>query len=111
MSSEDPGYVVVMTTCASQEQASQIAAALVEKRLAACVQASDIVSTYRWKGELETGSEVRLMIKARLADYPAIESLIAGMHSYEVPEVLAIPVIAGFPDYLNWIDSETARLD
>ena len=107
----DTRYVVVMTACASQEQASQIAAALVEKKLAACVQASDIVSTYRWKGTLESGSEVRLMIKARLADYPAIEALIAAKHSYEVPEVIAIPVMAGSRDYLDWIDTETTRAE
>jgi periplasmic divalent cation tolerance protein len=109
MTTEFPRHVIVMTTCASQEQASQLAGALVEKRLAACVQASEITSTYWWKGSVETGSEVRLMIKARSADYAAIEALIAAMHSYEVPEVIAIAVVAGSPNYLDWIDSETTR--
>jgi periplasmic divalent cation tolerance protein len=107
--SELSGYVTVITTCASQEQASQLAVELLEKKLAACVQASDIISTYRWKGAIETSKEVRLMIKARSADYPAIEALIAAKHSYEVPEVIAIPVVAGSRAYLDWIDSETAR--
>jgi periplasmic divalent cation tolerance protein len=101
------GYVIVMTTCADDEQATRLAAALVERRLAACVQASPITSTYRWKGVVETGKEVRLLIKAKHADYDAIEALIVAMHSYENPEVLAIPVIAGSRLYLEWIDAET----
>jgi periplasmic divalent cation tolerance protein len=109
MAPEHPQYMIVMTACASQEEASRLAAALVEKKLAACVQASEITSTYRWKGAVETSKEVRLMIKAKVADYPAIEALISALHSYEVPEVLAIPVIAGSSAYLGWIDSETAR--
>jgi periplasmic divalent cation tolerance protein len=101
--------IVVVTSCANEEQATRLAAALVERKLAACVQASDITSTYRWKGAVEKDKEVRLMIKAKSADYPAIEALIRAMHSYEVPEVIAIPVIAGSRDYLDWIDLETAR--
>jgi periplasmic divalent cation tolerance protein len=102
-------YTIVMTTCADEEQASRIAAALVEKKLAACVQASDIMSTYRWKGVVETEPEVRLLIKARAADYEAIAALIVAMHSYENPEVVALPVMAGSPPYLDWIDAETGR--
>lgn len=102
-------YIVVMTTCAGQGEAERLAVALVERRLAACVQASGITSTYRWKGALEASQEVRLMVKARAADYPAIEALILALHSYNLPEVLAIPVIAGSSAYLGWIDSETER--
>lgn len=102
-------YVIVMTTCASDEQAARMAAALVEKKLAACVQASHITSTYRWQGVVETAPEVRLLIKAKAADYEAIAALIAALHSYENPEVLAIPVTAGAQLYLDWIDAETRR--
>lgn len=105
----DTKYLVIMTTCAHDEQAARIAAALVEEKLAACVQASGIRSTYRWKGKVETEPEVRLLIKARAADYAAIAALIASMHSYENPEVLAIPVVAGAQHYLDWIDAETNR--
>ena len=105
----DSRYVMVMTTCASDEQAARIATALVEKRLAACVQASHITSTYRWKDAVETEPEVRLLIKARSADYEAIAALIAAMHSYENPEVVALPVIAGAQLYLDWIEAETRR--
>lgn len=102
-------YVMVMTTCSDDEQAAQLAATLVGKKLAACVQASNITSTYRWKGVVETAREVRLLIKARYADYPAIEALIKSTHSYETPEVLAIPVLTGSAAYLEWIDTETRR--
>jgi periplasmic divalent cation tolerance protein len=104
MRNPDARYVIVMTTCPDDEQASRLATALVEKKLAACVQASDIISTYSWKGVIETGKEVRLMIKAKYADYEAIEALILATHSYENPEVLAVPVIAGSRLYLDWID-------
>lgn len=109
MSSELPKYAVVMTTCPSDEEATRLAAALVERKLAACVQANDIVSTYRWKGAVETGKEVRLLIKAQYADYVAIEALVKSTLSYENPEVLAIPVLAGSRIYLDWIDTETQR--
>ncbi len=109
MAFEPSRYVIVMTTCASEEQARALAAALLEKRLAACVQSSEISSTYRWNGAIETGKEVRLMIKAREADYRAIEELIKALHSYETPEVVALAVVAGSCDYLTWIDAETAR--
>jgi periplasmic divalent cation tolerance protein len=102
-------YVMIMTTCPNDAEASRIAAALLEKKLAACVQASNITSTYRWKGAVETEREVRLLIKARYAEYAAIEALIKSTHSYETPEVLAIPVIAGAQSYLDWIDTETRR--
>jgi periplasmic divalent cation tolerance protein len=104
MESEPLKYLVVMTTCASEEQARVLTTALLEKKLAACVQASDISSSYRWKGAIETSNEVRLMIKARQADYAAIEALILAMHTYETPEVLAVPVVAGSRAYLEWLD-------
>lgn len=102
-------YSMILTTCANDEQAARIATALVERKLAACVQASHITSTYRWQGSVETEPEVRLSIKARRADYEAIAAVIAAMHSYENPQVLAIPIEAGAPLYLDWIESETRR--
>jgi len=109
MAAEPVEYVVVMTTVANEEQARALATALLERKLAACVQASDITSSYRWKGAIEVSAEVRLMIKARQADYAAIEALIAELHSYETPQVLAVPVIAGSRAYLEWLDAETSR--
>jgi periplasmic divalent cation tolerance protein len=109
MSSELSKYAVVMTTCPNDGEATRLAAALLERKLAACVQANDIVSTYRWKSVVETGKEVRLLIKAKYADYAAIEALVKSTLSYENPEVLAIPVVAGSRMYLDWIDTETQR--
>jgi periplasmic divalent cation tolerance protein len=109
MAGESGEYVVVMTTCASAEQAGTIATELLEKQLAACVQASAIQSSYRWQGAIETSQEVRLMIKARRADYAAIEALILARHSYETPEILALAITTGSRAYLSWIDVETTR--
>lgn len=102
-------YMVIITTCPNTEQATKLAEMLIKQQLAACVQASDIVSTYRWQGVVETAREVRLMIKARSADYEAIESFIRVTHCYENPEILAVPVAAGSRAYLEWIDTETRR--
>jgi periplasmic divalent cation tolerance protein len=100
-------YVIVVTTCPDDELASRIATVLVERKLAACVQASDITSTYRWQGAIETAREVRLMIKAKSADYAAIEACIMELHTYQNPEVIALPLVAGSRLYLDWIDAET----
>jgi periplasmic divalent cation tolerance protein len=102
-------YVVIITTCPNAEQATKLAEMLIKQQLVACVQASDITSTYRWKGVVETAKEVRLMIKARRADYEAIEAFIRVTHPYEIPEILALPVVAGSRPYLEWIDTETRR--
>lgn len=102
-------YIVIITTCPNAEQAATLAGALIKQQLVACVQASDITSTYRWQGVVETAKEVRLMIKAKRADYEAIEAFIRVTHPYENPEVLALPVVAGSRAYLEWIDMETRR--
>jgi periplasmic divalent cation tolerance protein len=109
MPAEPSKYVIVMTTCPNDEEAHRLASELVGKRLAAYVQASNIISTYRWQGTVETAKEVRLLIKARQADYEAVAALILAMHSYDTPEVVAIPLTAGSTGYLDWIDSETRR--
>jgi periplasmic divalent cation tolerance protein len=102
-------YLIVMTTCAGDEEAARISTALVEKKLAACVQASPITSTYRWQGAVETAPEVRLLIKAKAADFDPIATLIGSLHSYENPQIVAVPVIAGAQPYLDWIETETTR--
>ncbi len=102
-------YIIVITTCANDDEAKQLTKELIEKRFAACVQANPIHSTYRWQGVIESAKEVRLLIKARAADYGEIETLIKKTHSYENPEILALPVIAGSAAYLNWVEQETQR--
>ena len=107
MPTELPKYIVVIATCPDEELATRIAGVLVERKLAACVQASAITSTYRWQGAIETAQEVRLMIKAKSADYDAIQACIVELHSYQNPEVIALPVVAGSRLYLDWIDAQT----
>ena len=101
------GYIQVMTTTSAREEADKIARLLVERRLAACVQVlGPIESVYRWQDKIETSQEWLCLIKSRQSQFPAIEQAILEVHSYEVPEILALPVTAGNPDYLKWLDGE-----
>ncbi len=97
-------YCVVLTTCPSREEADKIATMLIHEHLAACVQATGIVSYYEWKGTVNSDSEQLLFIKAKADHYERIEHLILQNHSYEIPEIVQIPVLKGSKDYLNWID-------
>ena len=99
--------VIVFSTCASPEEAKRIARALVEERLAACVNViSDIVSIYQWQGEVHEGDEVMLVVKSRRDLLSRLQERLASMHSYEVPEAVAIPVVDGLPAYLDWLERE-----
>jgi periplasmic divalent cation tolerance protein len=99
--------VIVLSTCPSREEATRIARGLVEERLAACVNIVDsAVSIYRWQGSLQESAEVILVIKSRREIVGALQQRLASMHSYEVPEAIAIPVIDGLPAYLEWLDRE-----
>lgn len=103
------GKILVLTSTGSEQEAGRIAARLVDARLAACVAITPRVrSVYRWKGEVEQAEEWTLTIKTRAALYAQVEAAIREVHSYDVPEVLAIPVVAGWPAYLDWVDAETA---
>jgi periplasmic divalent cation tolerance protein len=100
-------YIQVHTTTSTQESAAQIARLLVEERLAACVQAlGPITSTYRWQGAIETTREWLCTAKTRRDLYPEIEQAIRRVHPYQVPEVLALEVVAGSADYLAWLAGE-----
>ncbi|HTZ73220.1 MAG TPA: divalent-cation tolerance protein CutA [Candidatus Aquilonibacter sp.] len=106
------GYIIVLTNCGSAKEARHIARALVEKRLAACVNmlAAPVESVYWWAGKLETAKEITLLIKTSRARYAAVERAIRALHSYEVPEIIAIPITAGWRDYLAWLaESVTSR--
>jgi periplasmic divalent cation tolerance protein len=99
--------IVVLTTCDSPEQAERIARHLVEQRVAACVNILPAVrSIYRWKEKLEDTSELLLVIKTRRDLFARLRSEIEKTHSYEVPEVIAMPVIDGSEAYLTWLDRE-----
>jgi periplasmic divalent cation tolerance protein len=103
--------IQVVTTTSSKDEAESIARALVERRLAACVQvAGPIASTYHWKGRVETAQEFLCIIKTRQTHYLALEDAIRKLHPYDVPEILAIPVSAGNRAYLDWLRAELADL-
>ncbi len=98
----------IYMTCASKEEAEIIGAALVEKRLAACVNLIDgMESMYWWEGKIEKGRETVLIAKTRTNRVIELTQCVKEMHSYDVPCVTAIPIEGGNGDYLNWIRSET----
>ena len=97
------GYGVVLVTTASIEEAEAIANALVEAELAACVSLLPIHSIYIWQGKLHKEQEWQLLIKTDLALFPTLEAKIRELHSYEVSEIIALPIIAGSQLYLQWI--------
>jgi len=98
-------YVQVLTTVGSEEEAGSIASLLVERRLAACVQVvGPIVSRYRWRGEVEEEREWQCLAKTTRGAYEAVEAAIREVHSYEEPEIIATPILAGSPGYLAWIE-------
>ncbi len=103
-------YIQVVTTVERREDAERIARELVQRRLAACVQVvGPIASTYRWRGKIETAQEWQCWAKTRCNLYDEIERSIRELHPYEVPEILAVPVLAGGADYLAWLDAEVER--
>ena len=101
-------YIQVFTTTARREEAERIARELVEGRLAACVQiVGPITSTYRWQGKIETDEEWQCWAKTRGELFARVEEAIRRIHPYEVPEILAVPVVAGSAKYLAWLNAET----
>lgn len=103
-------YLQVVTTTETKDDAARIAAELVERRLAGCVQiVGPITSTYRWEGKIQTSEEWLCVIKTRSDLYKYLEAAIGEMHSYRVPEILATAVTAGNRPYLDWLDNEILR--
>ncbi len=101
---EEAVAIIVQTTVATPEQAGAMARQLVEQRVAACVQVfPGVTSTYRWKGQVEVGSEVLVAAKTTRAGFAALEVAIRKLHTYEEPEVIAIPICAGSAGYLAWM--------
>lgn len=97
-------FQVVLTTAGSDDEAHSIAGELVQRRLAACVNViSGVRSVYRWKGEIQRDDERLLIIKTSRRLFPRVREAIRELHSYEVPEILALPVEAGDPAYLGWM--------
>jgi periplasmic divalent cation tolerance protein len=98
-------FVQVLTTTGSEEEAGRIGEVLVERRLAACVQVvGPIVSRYRWQGAIEVEREWQCLAKTTRAAYGAVEAAIRELHSYDEPEIIATPIVAGSAGYLAWIE-------
>jgi periplasmic divalent cation tolerance protein len=103
-------FVVVLVTAGSSEEAARIGQTLVAERLVACANIiGPIRSIYRWQGAIEDAAEHLLLLKARAGDVAALDERVRALHSYEVPEVLALPIRAGSAAYLAWLAEATAR--
>lgn len=100
--------IIVLTNLPDRTAAHALAQELVTKRLAACVNVlADCSSVYRWKGAIENATEVPVLIKTRAARYAEVEAAIRRLHPYELPEIVAVPVVRGHGDYLEWVAAET----
>ena len=101
-------YIQIFTTTGKRAEAEKMSDMLIKRRLAGCVQVfGPITSEYRWKGKLVRSQEFLCIIKTKRSNYKKVEAAIRGSHSYTVPEILAMPVVAGNPAYLSWLAQET----
>jgi periplasmic divalent cation tolerance protein len=102
--------LVVLVTCSSAKEAERITRALVNARLAACgnILRTPIRSVYRWKNKVESAREVLLLLKTSRGRFTKLQASIKRLHSYEVPEIIAIPVAAGSPAYLAWLSESVS---
>ena len=100
--------MVVLVTCGSEEEAAKIANSLVEERLAACVNMiSPVRSIYRWEGKIWDEKEWMLIIKTQKRRFEELEKKVKSLHSYSVPEVIALPIVEGSASYLKWLEENT----
>ncbi|MBA9006766.1 MULTISPECIES: divalent-cation tolerance protein CutA [Thermomonospora] len=103
-------YLQVTTTTDSRQEAAEIAKSAVAERLAACAQlVGPIASTYWWEGEIEQAEEWMVVFKTTADSFEDLASLITEAHSYDTPEIIATPVVAGSADYLRWVSEQTAE--
>ncbi len=99
-------HQIILTTCPDRETAENIALKLLESKLAACINILPaMTSIYLWQGDIETAREHLLLIKSRKDKYADLENLLRKLHPYELPEIVAVSIDHGLPDYLKWIDS------
>lgn len=102
--------ILVVTNLPDTDIARALARSLVEARLAACVNIlPGVQSIYRWQGAVEEANEISLLIKAHETDYDALEAAIKAQHPYDLPEIIALPITAGLPAYMQWIEAETRK--
>ena len=103
-------FIVIFITAPSKNEAEKIGKALVEKKLAACVNIiKDIRSIFFWKGKLSDEKEVLLIAKSKTKNFEKIEKEVKKLHSYEVPEIIGLPILMGSEDYLDWVEKEADK--
>lgn len=103
-------YIVVLITTANKEEANKITYALLTNKAAACVNIIDSVeSVFWWQGKIETGKEVMLVVKTKTAKFNSVVKLVKALHSYTVPEIIALPIVSGEKSYLRWFDESVRK--
>ena len=102
-------YCIVITSFSDDENGTHIIDALLDKRLAACVQVMPIQSWYRWQGKICCATEKLMLIKTRRSLYSKVQDCVRSWHAYELPEIIQVPITDGLPGYLNWISKECAQ--
>ena len=101
-------HIVILVTAKDEAQANKIVEKLVEEKLIACANiVPGIRSIFRWQGKVDRADEVLLVLKSRRRHFPAIVKAVKALHSYDVPEVIALPIVEGNKDYLNWLTEST----
>lgn len=101
-------HIVVLVTASSKKEAQKLASCLLQEKLAACVNViAGLDSHFRWQGKIDKAKEALLIIKTRKSLFNKLAKKVKSLHSYEVPEIIALPVIAGYKEYLDWIDDST----
>ena len=102
--------LLVLTNMPDRDTADKLARALVEARAAACVNVlAACRSIYQWRGAVDTAEEIPLLIKTTAAQYARVEAIVRALHPYDVPELIAVPITHGLPDYLDWLAKETDK--
>ncbi|MBE9008770.1 divalent-cation tolerance protein CutA [Pseudanabaenaceae cyanobacterium LEGE 13415] len=106
MTEENQQFGVILVTAASKSEAEKIARSLITSKLAACVTLFPVQSIYTWQDQIEQSEEWQLVIKSNLDRFPDLEAKIRDLHSYEVPEIIALPIVAGSHPYLHWMSQQ-----
>jgi periplasmic divalent cation tolerance protein len=103
--------IVVLVTCGSRSEACRIVSTLVKKRLVACgnILESPVISIFRWKRKVERAKEVLVILKTTRGAFAALEREVTALHSYDVPEIIALPVVAGSRAYLSWVGKNVGK--
>ena len=107
---ENTGYIIIFITCNDAEEAQNMAELIVEQRMAACVNiVPNINSSFWWEGKIESAQESLLLIKTKADKLPEIIQSVKAVHTNTIPEIIALSIIGGNQDYLNWIDNEVSE--